>query len=199
MPLVKDTYASERRKAKTLNFSIAYGKVQYIPILKKCPHWSWWLYCLCVHVLNVEFNNTVRRKMIYSICWLFRLLDKSCTASDVVNKYVCVDFTMYSFLIILWELMQNVALRLTYHTMCVLFYFTQVTSEHTPYSWPHRNSSSFLSTMQSDEITSLPHLSSSLLFYATVTLNHSTIISFFHPPYSWCISKMITLLHPCTY
>lgn len=30
MPLVKDTYASERRKAKTLNFSIAYGKVQYM-------------------------------------------------------------------------------------------------------------------------------------------------------------------------
>ena len=27
VPLVKDTYASERRKAKTLNFSIAYGKV----------------------------------------------------------------------------------------------------------------------------------------------------------------------------
>jgi DNA polymerase-1 len=26
VPLVKDTYASERRKAKTLNFSIAYGK-----------------------------------------------------------------------------------------------------------------------------------------------------------------------------
>ena len=26
MPLVKDTYGSERRKAKTLNFSIAYGK-----------------------------------------------------------------------------------------------------------------------------------------------------------------------------
>lgn len=25
-PLVKDQYASERRKAKTLNFSIAYGK-----------------------------------------------------------------------------------------------------------------------------------------------------------------------------
>lgn len=25
-PLVKDTYGSERRKAKTLNFSIAYGK-----------------------------------------------------------------------------------------------------------------------------------------------------------------------------
>ena len=28
VPLVKDTYASERRKAKTLNFSIAYGKVR---------------------------------------------------------------------------------------------------------------------------------------------------------------------------
>ena len=26
VPLVKDTYGSERRKAKTLNFSIAYGK-----------------------------------------------------------------------------------------------------------------------------------------------------------------------------
>ena len=26
VPLVKDKYASERRKAKTLNFSIAYGK-----------------------------------------------------------------------------------------------------------------------------------------------------------------------------
>jgi DNA polymerase I len=25
-PLVKDTFGSERRKAKTLNFSIAYGK-----------------------------------------------------------------------------------------------------------------------------------------------------------------------------
>ncbi|CAN0523300.1 unnamed protein product, partial [Laminaria digitata] len=27
LPLVKDVYASERRQAKTLNFSIAYGKV----------------------------------------------------------------------------------------------------------------------------------------------------------------------------
>ena len=29
VPLVKDTYASERRKAKTLNFSIAYGKTVF--------------------------------------------------------------------------------------------------------------------------------------------------------------------------
>jgi DNA polymerase-1 len=29
VPLVKDTYGSERRKAKTLNFSIAYGKTVF--------------------------------------------------------------------------------------------------------------------------------------------------------------------------
>jgi hypothetical protein len=29
MPLVKDEYASERRKAKILNFSLAYGKTEY--------------------------------------------------------------------------------------------------------------------------------------------------------------------------
>merc|ERR1712087_166360 len=28
-PLLKDVYASERRKAKVLNFSIAYGKTEY--------------------------------------------------------------------------------------------------------------------------------------------------------------------------
>ena len=29
IPLIKDLYASERRKAKAMNFSIAYGKSSY--------------------------------------------------------------------------------------------------------------------------------------------------------------------------
>jgi hypothetical protein len=40
VPLVKDTYASERRKAKTLNFSIAYGKVITLDLIDIIYHFK---------------------------------------------------------------------------------------------------------------------------------------------------------------
>lgn len=53
VPLVKDTYGSERRKAKTLNFSIAYGKT----VMGLAADW----YHISRLFLPYSFNDHLRR------------------------------------------------------------------------------------------------------------------------------------------
>ena len=55
VPLVKDTYGSERRKAKTLNFSIAYGKTVH----GLAQVWT----LTCLHFRMIWSNGIL-------LCWL---------------------------------------------------------------------------------------------------------------------------------
>lgn len=64
VPLVKDTYGSERRKAKTLNFSIAYGKtVSAIRIFYKSYFICAW--CRFMVWRQIGVLQQMRQKKLY--------------------------------------------------------------------------------------------------------------------------------------
>ena len=72
VPLVKDTFASERRKAKTLNFSIAYGKTVLLNINKSNDSSK-----MCIKTLEIrkleEFNQKVSNYITSVDRLVFRL------------------------------------------------------------------------------------------------------------------------------